>query len=571
MLLKYCLDDANRILRERTQGYRDAAYEEQLSWLLAYKATAQVYGHVVNRLLDETVALTDQSWYWDGVLSSRFTIVYYGVQTLPLRAHDWLSTIWSGVKQKRRIGSIATSSRDAVTSTWHEFYELINQVVRERRIVNMRTSVLSPIAQLRSELRQKQDHLLEARTNGANILGMVVDQGLLNATSDLPSVAATRTSINDWKSDMLRSNHVLSCMLAQGATTINASLSQPPQQSVDQILGTLVTLLNTTIPAHSSRVSSSMRAHGRPSAVIRYWPAAAVAILSSSTVLRILLNRKAEVTAWIRDLGTTVLDFWRNWVIEPTRKVIATIRHDEGSEVSIMSKRSLQGDRDSLERMVVDFAIDNPANATDTGSPLTGDEIAAIRSKIREGDLTPVLKAYEKDLVKPFSGTIRGNLIRALLIQIQKTKVDVEVAMGGIDALLKSQELVFGFVGLTPGLLVMIALGRWLRQASAGRKALRRDRKQGVMIRQLRNIDRLLCGSTGHDRPGNGVNQLDHQSYGLLLCEVHVLSQQARRMMPDQTYREFAQDLEQLFNIKSGIEKQSRVVARIRWAYARWL
>lgn len=41
-------------------------------------------------------------------------------------------------------------------------------------------------------------------------------------------------------------------------------------------------------------------------------------------------------------------------------------------------------------------------------------------------------------------GTIRGDLVRALLIQVQKTKVDVELAVSGIDALLKSQELVFG-------------------------------------------------------------------------------------------------------------------------------
>lgn len=39
--------------------------------------------------------------------------------------------------------------------------------------------------------------------------------------------------------------------------------------------------------------------------------------------------------------------------------MIATIRHDEGSEVSIMSRTSLEVDRASLERMVVDFALDN--------------------------------------------------------------------------------------------------------------------------------------------------------------------------------------------------------------------
>ena len=89
--------------------------------------------------------------------------------------------------------------------------------------------------------------------------------------------------------------------------------------------------------------------------------------------------------------------------------------------------------------MVVDFAVDNH-----TGPRLSDAEVADLRRSVHEGDLTPVLKAYEKDMQSPFMGTVRGNLIRTLLIQVQKTKVDVEVALGGIDSMLKSQELVFG-------------------------------------------------------------------------------------------------------------------------------
>lgn len=125
--------------------------------------------------------------------------------------------------------------------------------------------------------------------------------------------------------------------------------------------------------------------------------------------------------------------------MEPTKKLIGTIRHDDKSQVSIMSKSSLAGDQASLERMVVDFAVENPE-----GPALEQAEIANIRTKVHEGDLTPVLRAYEKELQNPLYGSLRGNLIRTLLIQVQKTKVDVEVAMGGIDSLLKSQELVFG-------------------------------------------------------------------------------------------------------------------------------
>lgn len=186
-----------------------------------------------------------------------------------------------------------------------------------------------------------------------------------------------------------------------------------------------------------------------------------------------------------------MFDFWSNWVVEPTKKVIGTIRHDESSEVSILSKRSLEGDRASLERMVVDFAVANPE-----GPPLNDSQIASIRDKVREGDLTPVLKAYEKEMQSPVKGAIMGNLINALLIQIQKTKVDVEVAMSGIDSILKSQELLFGFIGLTPGVLVTIGVYRWLRGLFSARKGVQRWAKEGQLLLILRYVlpeSILLC------------------------------------------------------------------------------
>lgn len=40
-----------------------------------------------------------------------------------------------------------------------------------------------------------------------------------------------------------------------------------------------------------------------------------------------------------------------------------------------------------------------------------------------------------------------GDLIQMLLIQVQKTKVDVDLAMAALDKLLKSNELNFAFLG----------------------------------------------------------------------------------------------------------------------------
>jgi nuclear-control-of-ATPase protein 2 len=231
-----------------------------------------------------------------------------------------------------------------------------------------------------------------------------------------------------------------------------------------------------------------------------------------------------------------------------------------------MSKESLKGDRDSLERMVVDFAIDRPGAADCGPAPLNQVQISEIRSKVKEGDLTPVLRAYEKDLRTPFKGTVRGDLVRTLLIQVQKTKVDVEVAISGIDALLKSQELVFGFVGLTPGVLVCFAAFRYLGGTFGNRKGMRQGKRAGQTVRVLRNIDRILTHATPTQ---TGI--LSYKDHGLLVCEVHVLRERAHRLFPGEIEREFLEDVSDLCNINSGIKAQLKVLERIRWAYSKWL
>jgi len=72
------------------------------------------------------------------------------------------------------------------------------------------------------------------------------------------------------------------------------------------------------------------------------------------------------------------------------------------------------------------------------------------------------------------------------LIQIQKTKVDVEVAMNGIDSILKSQELLFGMVGIAPGMFVSYLAFRWLASTFGSKKSLRSAQEQGDTVRLLR-------------------------------------------------------------------------------------
>ena len=448
-----------------------SAQEQELEWLLVSKAATQTYGLILNVLLEQTLPLSNDIGYWNEILGSYRYTGLYTIQMSPLRLWGWVNDIYNDAWQ--RLGSIRSAGDQEVreqwtmSDRWRRFYGLIKDSVRDRSLADMQSRFLSPLTMSRMEARSKRKRLKNLREMSASGLGMLMDEGMDFDVDDESSVSSRgrSTSQEEWRSVVAKSISLMEGVL--GHTTVlelgtnefeemvftniedDSRSMQHDSEDRSALQATrlkvrLQNVLKVHIPAHIAASTSLIRQYGRPSPLVRYWLPGTALFLASGTFLRIIVSRKAEIITWIQDFGDTTIDFWNNWVLEPLKKVIGTIRHDEDSEIAIMSKESLQGDRASLERMVVDFAIDN-AN-TSSGARLTDAEVADIRAKVGEGDLTPVLRAYERDLRRPFMGTIKGDLIRALLIQIQKTKVDVEVAVGGIDNLLRSQELVFGYV-----------------------------------------------------------------------------------------------------------------------------
>ncbi|ETS83841.1 hypothetical protein PFICI_05717 [Pestalotiopsis fici W106-1] len=572
-------------------------YEAELEWLLVSKATVQTYGIIMDTLLDQIIPLNDHIWYWDDILSSHSFGTLYLVQTSPWRFWAWTQEIYQDsidrLRNRRSIGSNEFSEQNlgeeigsSISQRWRQFYGIVRDSIRERSLVNIQNRFMSPAAVARTEARRKQAKLKKLREMTSSGLGVLIDEGLAfggNGSDDGKSDIIMSNN-QEWKGVVERSVALMDMVLkdvltletgvAEFEDKVFAGVEEDPELSIQVeedegnrpavVAKRLQTLLEKKLPGHLDAASKIVAEHGRPSRLVRYWLPATAILLSSTTILRVFFNHEQEILAWIADFGVTVKDFWFNWVVEPTRKVVGTIRHDSNSEIAIMSRDSLQADRDSLERMVVEFASDKPSAAIGTSS-ISESQLSDIRAKVREGDVTPVLRAYEKDLRSPFVGALRGDLVRTLLIQVQKTKVDVEVAMAGIDALLKSQELVFGFIGLTPGILVSIGLVQYLRTVFGGKRSYRQEGHAGKAVRVLRNIDRIFSEAT--PSPNNLLSYKDH---GLLVCEVHVLRRLAHSLLPADIEREFLEDLDDLANLK-GIQSQVRALDRIRWAYAKWL
>ncbi|KAL8917916.1 MAG: hypothetical protein Q9208_007659 [Pyrenodesmia sp. 3 TL-2023] len=583
------LNDPPSLTEQKNEISEPSTKQRDLEWLLISKATAQTHGLVIDMLLEETLPLGWDMWYWDEVLSSSFYLGLYSAQTSPMRFWQLSKDIYADVR--RRIEPKARPTKpygmEAASNTryWSMFYGLVKDSIRDRSLTGSTSRTVSPLVFYRSEVRSKQEQLRKFRELSACGLGVLVNEGM-NLDGDESEMRRAKNDKHAWKTVVLKSVALMETLL-RNLTVLDhgshafedliftnieddtelshasASDEGDNDQRLALVISRLQLVLEVHLPNHIASSKILVAKYGRPSRLVRYWIPAIALLLSSTTLLRVAVNRKAELMTWIRDLGATTIDFWNNWVVDPIRKVIGTIRHDKDAEIAIMSKESLRGDQASLERMVVDFAKDNASRTN--GAPMDEAELAVVRAKVREGDLTPVLRAYEEDLRRPIVGTVRGDLIRALLIQVQKTKVDVEVAVGGIDALLKSQELVFGFVGVTPGVLVCLGLFRWLSGIFGGRKGKTEQKGRGQRIRLLRNIDRILDGSP----PSNGI--LSYKDHGMLLCEIHILRQSAQRVMPRDIYGEFLEEVNELIDLHAGIERQIRVVDRIRWAYSEWI
>ncbi|KAJ5806951.1 hypothetical protein N7474_010543 [Penicillium riverlandense] len=546
-------------------------------WLVTAKAAVQASSLAMNELLNRTLQLHQEVSYWDEVLDSPWYSGLYTVQTLPLRLWKWTKELYSDQEiQDWRVQSVSTS----IAARWARFYQVVRQSARTRPAFSLRINRLTPIRECRAQVQQKRDLLMSITDIHTSSLGLMMegwrflelneisasqgpDGGSLKSWCDAVgrSVALTETLLQQVADppDTQTFEKVVSAAIDQESHSAQVQWQQGgfPLQKPLHLIDRLVHVLRTQLPDHRASVSTFIGLHGRPSRLIRYWLPAFVAISSSGASVQFLASHRDQILHWIIDIGATVVDFGSNWVVDPIRKLVGTIRHDEKSEIAIMSKNSLVADRASLERMVVDFVLDRPDLSP--GTPATEDTTAIVNA-VKEGDLTPVLRAYERDLRSPFVGTIKGDLVRALLIQIQKTKVDVEIAISGIDSLLKSQELVFGFVGLTPGILVSYATLQWLAGVLGSRRGLRQGKRQDALRRGLRNITRVLSPSS------QGV--LSHKDAGRLMCEAESLLQAAESVLGGRQYHELRQDVQDLLDTSGGVEQQQRVVERMRWTYS---
>nr|BAK01113.1 predicted protein [Hordeum vulgare subsp. vulgare] len=437
--------------------------------------------------------------------------------------------------QQRKVATLRTQlSANSVTGGQ---LEAGAQTTKKQRVKALRSTMLTltPTYLARHEAKCKRRGLVNERNLLAAKLGRLALQH--EALADQAQQLSASSS-EGAPADQVVLGHLNAKLKVLVDTFSNSDATDSKDVKIDMdasltpeaTLSTLRLLLKEGFDKQQERVQMvlSPEVFGQPSALVQRWPKLVLYPVGLVLLARYLSNNWNGIEAKLKETQETVRSFLIGWVWEPCVGLLDTIRHGNEGSV-IVSRESLASDLQSLERMVTDFTKDKYGT--------TGAELQAIASRVREGDLTQVLKVYEAEMKSPVKSMVSGSLIRSLLIQVQKAKVDIEVAMTGIDKLLKSQQLLFGAVGIAPALGILYVGQSYLRNKVFNLSVQRSESSgRGYQMRAweaMRRVDRLLSSPSrdaSGDRRAAGGQEADRKdegrddlTQGLLLLDLSTL------------------------------------------------
>ncbi|XP_011090263.1 protein DGS1, mitochondrial isoform X2 [Sesamum indicum] len=288
-------------------------------------------------------------------------------------------------------------------------------------------------------------------------------------------------------------------------------VSQEGYQWTDYEISDAINLIYENLHRLDSYLSVLVSKHRKPRTVTLYWMRYSCGALGISVCSLWLLRHSklmgsSDIDNWIREAKDSTISFWNDHVEQPVlairNELFETFRK---RQKGVMEREEVQLTADSLHRMLLAFSEQTvgkkfPENASDQ-------EMLEI-----------VMTRYEKELMHPIQGLVGGELVRALLIQVQKLKLDIEEAMLELDQILRANEINFAILAALPAFFLSLILAMlvraWIKQdtRAEGRGRVARIQRRLLLVEIERAI--MQCQSC----KDQGLENDAQCMYGLVLC-----------------------------------------------------
>ncbi|KAF5471065.1 hypothetical protein F2P56_011537 [Juglans regia] len=264
-------------------------------------------------------------------------------------------------------------------------------------------------------------------------------------------------------------------------------VSQEGSQWTDCEVGEAINLIYRNIHTLDSYLSDLVAKHRKPRKITLHWVrytcgAVGLSICSFWVLQHSSLMGSPDIDNWIREARDSTFSFFKDHVEQPLRSIRDELfdtfrkRHK-----GVMEPEEVQLTSNSLRRMLLTFGEQTkgqkfPENASDQ-------ELLEI-----------VMERYEKELAHPIQNLLNGELARALLIQVQKLKLDIETAMLELDQILKANEINFAILAALPAfflsLILLMVVRAWFKQdtRAEGRGRMARLQRRLLIVEVEKRI-----------------------------------------------------------------------------------
>ncbi|XP_074580901.1 protein DGS1, mitochondrial-like [Curcuma longa] len=254
----------------------------------------------------------------------------------------------------------------------------------------------------------------------------------------------------------------------------------------------------------------------KPNKLLIYWlhytcVAIGLSLCSMWLLRHSSLMGSSDIENWINEAKESAAGFLKDHVEQP----LISIRDElferfRRRHKGVMEAEEVQLTAESLHRMLLAFC-------EQTKGQKMPDDIADQQL------LEMVMARYEKEVMHPLQNLLSGELAGAMLIQIQKLKLDLEIAMLVLDQILKANEINFAILAALPAfvlsLLLLMLVRAWIMQdkgAEGGGRVARRQRRLHVVEVEKRLVEFQTCMDQGKAEDAQSM-------YGLMLYTLDLL------------------------------------------------
>ncbi|XP_050282783.1 protein DGS1, mitochondrial [Quercus robur] len=342
---------------------------------------------------------------------------------------------------------------------------------------SLRCALATFLAQIYMEVDRFGEKLVKDPENSLPLLLVTINDIFSNLEASIGHLHAMRQSVYS-----VEGSYSLPLLFEK-----LSGVNQEGSQWTDCEVRDAINLIYQNLLKLDSYLSDIVAKHRKPRKITLHWirytcGAVGLSVCSIWVLRHSSLMGNSDIDKWIGDARDSTVSFFNDHVEQP----LLSIR-DELFETfrkrhkGVMEPEEVLLTSNSLHRMLLAFSEQTkgqkiPENASDQ-------ELLEI-----------VMSRYEKELMHPVQNLLSGELARALLIQVQKLKLDIETAMLELDQILKANEINFAILAALPAfflsLILLMLVRTWFKRdtRAEGRGRMARVQRRLLIVEVEKRI-----------------------------------------------------------------------------------